>query len=287
MTFTWKNNLNKTYKQKHWFNLWIKENYSVRQLSKISGFSEFKIKQIKNYWLSKEPPITFKRTNLLTKYLLFDGTYFHKNGCCIIVIDSISKIVIINDYVDKERYKNVRKLFNKLKEQGICPKVITIDGHKQVTDAIKTVYPNIIIQRCLYHIQRQGLSWLRMNPKTQAARDLRKILFTLCNVKTKKEKNIFINSFYHWQYIYKDFIDNLPNDSIAIKDLKRTSNLINQALPNMFYYIDDKKIAQTTNIAESFFSRLKTDFQRHRGLSEKHKVAWLKWYIYFKNSNIF
>lgn len=287
MTFTWQNKSNKKHNEKHWFDLWIKESYSVRQLSRISGYSEAKLKRIKNYWLPKIPPTTLRKNDLTSKYLIFDGTYFHKHGCCLIVIDTKSRKIITDAYEDKERHSNACSLFINLKTQGISPVAITMDGHTQVTHAIEDVFPGTLIQRCLYHIQRQGLSWLRTRPKTQAAIDLRELLLCLPNIRTEEEKNIFIESFYSWQNTYKDFMDNLPNSSIAIKDLKRTVSLIKYALPNMFHYIYDKNIAPTINIAESFFSRLKSDFQRHRGLTEKHKVAYLKWYIYLKNSNTF
>lgn len=287
MTFIWQSTTSKRYHLKHWFELWVRESYSIRQLSRLSGYSQAKVKRIKNYWLAQNPPDLSKDKNSLSKYLIFDGTYFHKYGCCIIVIDSRSKIIIADSYVDKERFSNVYELLNSLKEQGIYPKVITIDGHTQVTKAIKTVYPNAKIQRCLYHIQRQGLSWLRIFPKTQAAKELRSLLLTITYIQTEYEKNMFIKSFESWQNKYKEFMNNLPNNSIAMKDLKRTVSLIKHALPNMFHYIYDNNIASTTNIAESFFSRIKSDFQRHRGLTETHKVAYLKWYICLKNSNNF
>jgi len=283
LTFTWQNKSNKRYTEKHWFDLWIKESYSIRQLSKISGHSAAKLKRIKNYWLSQNPPATIRKNGARTKYLIFDATYFHKQGCCLIVIDTKSRKIIANSYEDKERRSNTCTLFLTLLEQGVAPVAITIDGHTQVTRAIKEVFPKAKIQRCLYHIQRQGLSWLRARPKTQAARDLKELLLFLPNIKTEEEKNIFIESFFSWQAKYKEFMDNLPNTSIAMNDLKRTASVIKYALPNMFHYIYDKNIAPTTNIAESKFSRLKSDFQRHRGLREKHKVAYLKWYIYHDN----
>jgi transposase-like protein len=45
---------NKVHNQEIWFNWWIKEGLSVRKISRISGYSPFKIKQIKNYWLKQE-----------------------------------------------------------------------------------------------------------------------------------------------------------------------------------------------------------------------------------------
>ena len=32
-------------------------------------------------------------------------------------------------------------------------------------------------------------------------------------------------------------------------------------------------------------SRLKADYCRHRGLSQEHRLQYLKWYCYFENTN--
>jgi hypothetical protein len=70
---------------------------------------------------------------------------------------------------------------------------------------------------------------------------------------------------------------------VAFKDLKRTMALINNAMPDMFYYLDDTKIHKTTNALEGFYSRLKADYRKHRGLTEQHKRSYLKWYTHFNN----
>jgi hypothetical protein len=59
--------------------------------------------------------------------------------------------------------------------------------------------------------------------------------------------------------------------------------LINNALPEMFYFLDDAKVGSTTNALEGFHSRLKSDYQRHRGLSKQHRINYIHWYCYFKN----
>jgi len=59
--------------------------------------------------------------------------------------------------------------------------------------------------------------------------------------------------------------------------------LINNGLENMFHYLEDKNVDSTTNKLESFFSRLKADYRRHRGLTKEHRKSYLKWYCYFKN----
>lgn len=130
------------------------------------------------------------------------------------------------------------------------------------------------------------MRWLRTYPKTEAGKQLRYILSKLTIIKSIKERNIFIETHNNWLKKYKKFVLSLPVTNIAFKDLKRTMVLIKNALPNMFHYLKEPNIPATTNVLEGFYSKLKSDYNRHRGLSKKHKISYLKWYCYFKNNNI-
>lgn len=195
--------------------------------------------------------------------------------------------IISNIYAKKEGAKSTIPWFERLKKQGLNPVYIVMDGEQSVMRAIKLIWPHAKIQRCLYHIQREGMRWLRTFPKTHAGKELRYLLRTLCAIKSIKERDVFIYSYNKWIHKYKRFVISLPTGNIAFKDLKRTMVLINNALPDMFYYLKEPNIPATTNVLESFYSRLKADYRRHRGLSQRHKIYYLQWYCYFKNNNIF
>lgn len=191
--------------------------------------------------------------------------------------------IISYTYAQKEGFHNVIAWFAELKSLGLNPTYVTMDGERSVIRAFKMIWPKIKIQRCLFHIQREGMRWLRTYPKTQAGRELRFLLSNLSSIKSFKERNQFIKSFKQWLYKHKNFIQSLPTTNIAFKDLKRTMNLISNALPDMFHFLKESNVYSTTNALESFHSRLKSDYQRHRGLTEQHKVQYLVWYCYFKN----
>lgn len=233
--------------------------------------------------MSQEPPAIPHDIFQKAKYLLFDGTYFHKNGCLATLMDHLAKNILSSTYIDKESYHNVYPILRDLKEQGLDPKAITMDGHRFVIQAIYDVWPNVLIQRCLYHIQRQGLQWLRVYPKTEAGRILRKILKLVTDIKTEEEKILFITAYKNWYQKYKNFIKALPRNSASHIDLKKAMGLINNALPDMFYYIKNANIAPTTNLLENFYSQLKHHYRSHRGLTEQHKISYLKWYSYLKS----
>ncbi len=198
-------------------------------------------------------------------------------------MNAMDQELISNIYTKREGYRNVYGWFSKLNEQGLNPIYITMDGERSVIRAITTVWPQAKIQRCLYHIQREGMRWLRTYPKTQAGKDLRHLLKTLCRINTSEERNEFIALYMAWLNQYRDFVLSLPRSKVAFKDLKKTMALIYNALPDMFHYLSDKGIPKTTNKLESFYSRLKADYRKHRGLTERHKISYLNWYCYFKN----
>ena len=68
------------------------------------------------------------------------------------------------------------------------------------------------------------------------------------------------------------------------KNLHATCSLLINAIPDMFRYLDDPAIPNTTNRLESYFAHLKEKLTLHRGLRFEAKKNFIKWYLYFKNN---
>jgi len=219
------------------------------------------------------------------KYLQFDGTYFKHENCLMVLMDNATSKVIAHKYHYRENYESAYQIFKEMNDDALNPEVITIDGNTSVIRALRAVWPDIIIQRCITHIQRQGLSWLRRYPKTKASKDLRRILLSITEVKDRERRDIFITAFENWEKQYGQFVQSLPSTHKVYGDLQRTRSLVLHALPNMFHYLDNKCIAATTNKLEGYFSRLKELYRKHRGLSKKHRKNYFAWYINLKNGN--
>ena len=202
-------------------------------------------------------------------------------------MNALDQTIPSHIHAPKENYKSVFPWFKELKAEGLNPRFFTLDGEKTVIRAIKETWPHAQIQRCLYHIQREGMRWLRSYPKTQAGRDLRFLLSKVCSIKSVKERDHWIDRFKQWFSKHKDFIKQLPSSDIGFRDLKKTVSLIKYALPDMFHYLKEPAIPSTTNALEGFYSRLKAYYNRHRGLTQIHKIYYLKWYCFLKNNNTF
>ncbi len=50
---------------------------------------------------------------------------------------------------------------------------------------------------------------------------------------------------------------------------------------DMFHYLDDPHISTTTNGLEGYFSRLKSHYRRHRGLSPRKRPNYFAWFFHF------
>jgi len=280
-TFIWKARYNRTIRHQHWFKLWVTESCSIRLLCQLSGYSASKLKRIKNYWLEQTPKEHIDYSKV--RYVIYDSTYFQKDGCLFNLMNATNQKIIAQIYVQKGTFKDAYAWFITLRHQGLSPVFITTDGERSITRAMKLVWPGVKLQRCLYHLQHEGMRWLRTYPKTEAGKELRAILSKLSRIKTLKERDAFIQAYLAWVNKYEEFVLSLPRTTIAFKDLRRTMVLINNALPDMFYYLEDECVHSTTNALEGFHSRLKTDYQRHRGLTKEHRIQYIRWYCYFKN----
>jgi transposase-like protein len=201
-------------------------------------------------------------------------------------MDATDQRIIEHIYVRKESFRDAYPWFIVLKEQGFNPRIFTTDGERSIMRAMKLIWPNVKLQRCLYHLQHEGMRWLRTYPKTEAGKELRLILSTLSGIRTVRHRDAFLQAYSNWLDKYKDFVLALPRTTVAFKDLRRTMGLINNALPDMFHYLPDTNIPSTTNALEGFHSRLKSDYQRHRGLTKEHRINYIAWYCHYKKGRI-
>lgn len=281
-SFSWQNKAVKKSKEFIWFKRWVVEGYSVRQLSFQSTFSPEKIRGIVNYWLGQSP----KRINDYKsfRHLVLDGTFIYKRlASALGVLDSHSGKLIEGRYDIKENSApQLLTYFASLRKAGLMPESCTTDGNPQVIACLKAVWPELIIQRCLVHVQRQGLMWCRVNPKTAEAKKLRELFVRVTAIRTIEQKNLFLKELARWENTYGQRISCRPENGWVFPDLKRARSMLLKALPNMFHYLENNSIPFTTNQIEGYFSQLKDKYHDHRGLSPQKRRAYFAWYFFLK-----
>ena len=183
-------------------------------------------------------------------------------------------------YGVREKVNELLIYFKVLKQLGLNPKTATIDGKKPIMTALKTVWPKIVIQRCLVHIQRQGLMWCRINPKRTDAKHLRKLFLSVTKIKTIKQAKEFVKGFRIWEQRYGQKLISSTVGGWVASDLVRARSMVIKALPNMFYFLKDPGIPSTSNGLEGYFSRLKDNYYQHRGLARRRRANYFDWYFH-------
>jgi hypothetical protein len=199
------------------------------------------------------------------------------------LMDGETKRIITGCYgVSENSEKQLYSFFVPLINRGLNPVSFTVDGSPQVMKIMRKLWPGIIIQRCLIHIQRQGLVWCRNYPKTVSGRRLRDIFLQVTRIRTKEERDRFLELVTQWEQKYGKDIAIQPERGWVFSDIKRARSMLIKALPYMFHYLDDSHIPFTTNGLEGYFSRLKGHYRQHRGLRKKNLEKYFGWYFFYK-----
>jgi hypothetical protein len=217
-----------------------------------------------------------------------DATYF-KAFCVVCYQDDEDSYTQLIRFTDGEHFIEIKEDLENLIKLGVHIESVTTDGHKSALKAIKKALPDVTIQRCLVHIQRMCMLWLTRFPKHSAAIELRAHVLLLLKIKTENDRLWWIRELDAWYKKHKDYLNEKTfNEQTGrywyTHRLTRRSYLtIKRALPNMFHYLSNQKIPKTTNGIEGYFGHLKNHLDLHRGLSIKHRINFIKWYIHLSN----
>jgi hypothetical protein len=216
------------------------------------------------------------------RHFIFDGTFLHRPCSLAALMDARSHILVTGRYAIPENSEpKLLEFFEGLKQAGLNPHSFTVDGNPKVMKVLRNLWPEVIIQRCLVHIQRQGLSWCRISPRTVYGRWLRNIFLQVTRISTTADRDGFLKAVNFWETNYGSQISGRPEKGHVFSDIKRARSMLLRALPDMFHYLDDPSIPNSTNGLEGYFSRLKAHYRQHRGLRQKKLDNYFNWYFHF------
>jgi hypothetical protein len=234
-----------------------------------------------NNYLKQMPPAP--PTNLEQgRYFIFDGTFLHRPSSLVALMDARSHTLVTGQYAIPENSEpKLLEFFKGLKQAGLAPYSFTVDGNPKVMKALRNLWPEVIIQRCLVHIQRQGLSWCRTSPRTAYGRWLRNIFLQVTRISTEADSEEFLKAVNFWETNYGSQISVRPEKGHVFSDIKRARSILLRALPDMFHYLDHPSIPNSTNGLEGYFSRLKAHYRQHRGLRKEKLDNYFNWYFHF------
>jgi hypothetical protein len=288
MSFTIRNVGVKSTNQFVWFRKWIIERQVYKYLTRDSGMSQSKLQGLFRVYLKSAPTMHIRSKKKV--HLLIDGSYFTNGLCLVLYYDHDIRYVQLYRETNQEKYREIKEDLENLKRLGVEVHSITCDGHKAILKAVRKVFPEAKLQRCLVHIKRQVKNYLSHKPKLNQSLELLRIANKITTIKTHEQRNEWLKLFYDWYENNKMFVNEQSKSDdtgrfwYTHKNLHAACSLLILALPNMFCYLDDAEIPYTTNRLESYFSHLKEKLTLHRGLRFEAKKKFIKWYLHFKNN---
>jgi hypothetical protein len=270
-----------------WFKKWVLERQSFKTLSRDSGLSIDTLQRIFYAFLQRSPVVKILKRRSV--HLRMDATYFEQ-FCMLCYQDHDDGYTQLIRFSDGEHYSEIKEDLDNLIKLGVHIESVTTDGHKSILKAIKKSIPDVVVQRCLVHIQRMCLLWLTRFPKHSSGVELRQLVLMLMKIKTENDRIYWTLELRLWYDRHKTYLQDKTIHQqtgrywYTHKLLRRSYFTIKRALPNMFHYIVNPAIPSTTNGIEGFFSHLKNHLDLHRGLTIQHRIDFIKWYVYLSNA---
>ena len=270
-----------------WFKKWVLERQTFKTLNRDSGLSIDTLQRIFYAFLQRSPVVKILKRRSV--HLRMDATYFEQ-FCMLCYQDHDDGYTQLIRFSDGEHYSEIKEDLDNLIKLGVHIESVTTDGHKSILKAIKKSIPDVVVQRCLVHIQRMCLLWLTRFPKHSSGVELRQLVLMLMKIKTENDRIYWTLELRLWYDRHKTYLQEKTIHQqtgrywYTHKLLRRSYFTIKRALPNMFHYIVNPAIPSTTNGIEGFFSHLKNHLDLHRGLTIQHRIDFIKWYVYLSNA---
>ena len=85
-TFVWSNPANRDQQRRVWFERWMMEGYTVRQLAAQSGYSPRTLHRIIAHWLQQPPPLAGEFS--AARHLILEGTFLDRRKGVFAVMDA-------------------------------------------------------------------------------------------------------------------------------------------------------------------------------------------------------
>lgn len=228
------------------------------------------------------------RVEFHSDVVFVDGIYLGRKACVLICCDEEH---VLGWYLCRYEHAGAYKsLLSRIAE----PVVVVSDGGTGFRKAVKKVWPNAEIQRCVFHAFCQVKRYTTSKPNTAAGIELYGLAKDLLHVEDSKDANEWIDRFVGWMTRYNRFLSQMtydengnsrPTHERLIKAQRSILRLIEEG--TLFTYLDEHlqgeigRMPSTNNQIEGGInSRLRAMLRDHRGMSVERRIKAVFWWCY-------
>lgn len=198
----------------------------------------------------------------------------------VVFYDSIEHEVILWNHVESEKSQYYKQLLKELLILGYSINAVILDGRR----GLNTVFKAYPIQMCHFHQKQIVQRYTTQNPKSEAGKDLQKVMLAL----TKSTEKAFKDRLQSWRNKHEDFLSEMTINQGTGKSrythqkLRSAYASLASDLEYLFTYkrLEKFNIPNTTNHLDGgLFSDLKNRIRVHRGLSKTNKKKLIDYYM--------
>lgn len=260
-------------KRRKKINLW--QDYSIgKQTQKQIAEELGKSRKWVNEHLKKETPFVGKNLKDPPRkiVLIVDTTYFRQFGLMVFRASNLRKNLLWK-IVDHETNEEYRSGIQELIDDGWEILGIVSDGKP----GLGNLFPDIPFQLCQFHQFQRVTQLISKNPKLEASREFRNIMFDL----KKTDKASFEYWLLKWHEKWQSFLAEKTIDPATDKfhfthqRLRRAFFSVRRNLDVLFtfqFHLKEIQIPNTTNSLDGYFTHLKAKIAIHQGASKNTQI---------------
>lgn len=277
----------------HWFLGWVLSKRSQQEIAPVSGRT---FRRRTQWCWNVEPSIP--ATGEVYSWVQLDGMYLD-SWCCLIGISPIG--VIGWQWCDREK----RVAWELLLRSIPAPSAVVCDGGTGLLAAIRSVWPQTAVQRCLVHVERDVVTHLTRHPKTEAGKALLDLGRRLPRVRNVAMAVQWVVDLQAWHTLYRQLVVEKTYRRVTEEQdipayvkphqtwwytharLRRAYLLMQrlQQAGHLFTFLDpsleELGLPSTTNKIEGGVNRqLRLLLDHHRGMPDLHQKRAVEWWLW-------
>ncbi len=254
---------------------------TMEELAKATGTSRATIKRrfrgIKKEW--EHQPLSGGG------FVHVDATYWGRNWGILLAIDGSTSSVLYLAFIRHETVDDYRTAIASIEGRGYLIKGLVIDGMQSLFREF-SYYP---VQMCHFHMISIIRRYLTKNPRLKAARELRRIVFSI----TDTDRDEFEREFLAWKSEYAEVINRRSvskrtgGSHFTHKRLRTAMHSVEFYLPHLFTFQrkDCVGMPNTNNKIEGTFTDLKKNLNVHSGMSAENRKRFICGFFWHKTQS--
>jgi len=166
-----------------------------------------------------------------------------------------------------------------------APVVVVCDGGTGIASAVRRVWPETKIQRCLFHVQMNIRRYLTLNPRTDAGRRLRTLSLELSKVREPDQVIAWRLKLEAWWQAYGHLTKERSTDGrtswFAHDRLRKAWQLLAKLTRDgtLFTYITHGNARTTSPLEGGINNGIRHVLRSHRGMTEPHMKRAAEWFL--------